>query len=237
MWNPPTFGVLTTCDFFGCNACITPVVVEPMVLNDDMVEDIQPVQIITTVAGLPPGGKDGDKVSDGGETAPVDNLQPLDDMDSDDNNVEESEVRTMSGQAVCAPRQLYCEMGSMAASNYEIALLQPEYIFYSVMTQLNEDVGELACMATVNGMEYAMMDAKWAFTGTALGGGCKNTTELHMMNYKEAMELDDKEKWLAAMKEEHERMVKNMVWKAIPPSFSCGHGPSRRSRMAPIVPG
>jgi hypothetical protein len=108
-------------------------------------------------------------------------------------------------------------MGTMAASNYEIALSQPEYNFYSVMTQLNEDVGELACMATVNGMEYAMMDAECAFIGAALGGGFDNTTELHVMNYKEAMEPDDNEKWLEAMKEEHEHMVKNKVWKAILP--------------------
>jgi hypothetical protein len=85
-----------------------------------------------------------------------------------------------------------------------------------MMTQLNEDVGELACMATINGMEYAMLDAECAFIGAALGGGFDNTTELHVMKYREAMESDNKEKWLVAMKEEHERMVKNKVWKAIP---------------------
>jgi hypothetical protein len=62
------------------------------------------------------------------------------------------------------------------------------------MSQLNEDVGESACMATVNVMEYAMLDAKCAFLGAALGGGFDNTTELHVMNYCKAMEPDDKEK-------------------------------------------
>jgi hypothetical protein len=86
------------------------------------------------------------------------------------------------------------------------------------MTQLNEDVGELACMATVKGMEYAMMNAEYAFIGALQGGGLNNTTKIHVMNNKEVMESDDKEKWLEAMKEEHEQMVKNKVWKAIPPS-------------------
>jgi hypothetical protein len=75
-----------------------------------------------------------------------------------------------------------------------------------------------ACMATVNGMEFAMLDAKYAFIGAALGSGFDNTTELHVMNYCKAMESDNKEKWFAAMKEEHERMVKNKVWRAVPPS-------------------
>jgi hypothetical protein len=107
MLSPLTNGVRTTCDIIWLQRIYYSkdigynVVVEPMVLDDDMVEDIQLVQT-TTVAGLPPGGKNGDKVSVGGETAPVDNLQPLDDMDSDDNDVEAPEVRTMSGRAVCA---------------------------------------------------------------------------------------------------------------------------------------
>jgi hypothetical protein len=223
MWNPLTNGVRTTRDIIWLQCMYYSkdigynIVVEPMVLDDNMIEDIQPVQT-TTVAGLLPGGKDGDKISVGGETAPVDNLQPLDDMNSDDNDVKAPEVRTKSGQAVRAPSQLISEMSTMAASKYEITLLQLEYNFYLVMTQLNEDVVELACMAAVNGMEYTMMDAKCAFIGAALGGGFENTTELHVMNYKEAMESDDKEKWLVDMKEEHERMVKNKVWKAIPPS-------------------
>jgi hypothetical protein len=220
MWNPLTNGVSTTRDIIWLRRMYYSkdnVVVEPMVLDDDLVEDIQLVQY-ATVAGLSPGGKDGDEVSIGNETAPVDNLQPLDDTDSDDDDVEAPEVRTKSGRTIRAPSRLISEIGTMATSNYEIALSQPEYNFYSVMTQLNEDVGELACMATVNGMEYAMMDAEYAFIGAALGGGFDNTTELYVMNYKEAMESDDKEKWLAAMKEEHERMVKKKVWKAIPPS-------------------
>jgi hypothetical protein len=75
------------------------------------------------------------------------------------------------------------------------------------------DVGELACicMATFNGMEFAMLDAKYAVIGGTLGGGFDNTTELHVTNYCKVMELDNREKRLVAMKEEHDCMVKNKV--------------------------
>jgi hypothetical protein len=53
--------------------------------------------------------------------------------------------------------------------------------------------------------------------GAVLGGGFDNTTELHMMNYCEAMALADKDKKIKAMEEEHDRMVHHVAWKAVPP--------------------
>jgi hypothetical protein len=52
--------------------------------------------------------------------------------------------------------------------------------------------------------------------GAALGGGFQNTQELHVKKYKEAMKGPDKDKWENAVFEEHERMVKNKVWRAVP---------------------
>ena len=101
--------------------------------------------------------------------------------------------------------------GFEAATSYEISLSQPEYNFYSVMTQLEGDVGELACLSTIKGMEFALI-------GSALGGGFENTTELHVLNFREAMASSDKDKWMRAMEEEHDRMIKHKVWKAVPPS-------------------
>jgi hypothetical protein len=107
MWNPLTNGVRTThdiiwlrCMYYSKDIGYT-VVVEPMVLDDDMVEDILPVQY-NTGAGLSPGGKNGDDVSVGDATAPVDNLQPLDDTDS--------KVRTKSGRTIRAPSRLISEI-------------------------------------------------------------------------------------------------------------------------------
>jgi hypothetical protein len=151
-----------------------------------MPDAIVPDQV-ATVSGLPPGGDDVKDVSVSGETAPMAKLQPLDDMDDD---IVASEVRTMSGRVAQPPSQLIAEMGNLAtqghnlAINYKISLSQPEYNFYSVMTQLDSNVGELACMATVKGMEFALV-------GAALGGGFEDTTQLHVMTYKEAMASKD----------------------------------------------
>jgi hypothetical protein len=219
MWNPLTNGVHTTRDIIWLRRMYYSkdigfnVTVEPMVLDEPMPDDIVPDQI-ETVPGLPPGGDDVDDVSVGGETTPMANLQPLDDADEDD---DAPEVRTMSGRVVRPPSRLIAEMGNLAtqghnsAINYEISLSQPEYNFYSVMTQLDGDVGELACMASVKGMEFALV-------GAALGGGFEDTTQLHVMNYEEAMASDDHDNWMKAMKEEHDRMVAMGVWKAVPPS-------------------
>jgi hypothetical protein len=59
---------------------------------------------------------------------------------------------------------------------------------------------------------------EFAFIGSALGRGFNHTTKLHIMNYREAMSLADKDKWIVAMEEEHDRMAHHQVWKAVPPS-------------------
>jgi hypothetical protein len=182
------------------------VTVELEVLDEPMPDDAIVPDQVATVPGLPPGGDEVEDVSVGGETAPMANLQPLDNMDDDD---VAPEVRTMSGRVVQTPSRLIAKMGNLAtqghdsAINYKISLSQLEYNFYLVMMQLDGDVGELACMALV---------------GAVLGGGFKDTTQLHVMNCKETMASDDHNKWLKAMKEEHDPMVTMRVWKAVPPS-------------------
>jgi hypothetical protein len=52
--------------------------------------------------------------------------------------------------------------------------------------------------------------------GAAIGGGFQNTQELHVKKYKEAMKGPEKDKWENAVFEEHERMVKNQVWRTVP---------------------
>jgi hypothetical protein len=49
---------------------------------------------------------------------------------------------------------------------------------------------------------------------SALGGGFENIQVLHVKKNKEAMKGPDKQKWENAVFEEHERMVKNQVWRA-----------------------
>jgi hypothetical protein len=52
--------------------------------------------------------------------------------------------------------------------------------------------------------------------GAGLGGGFENTHELHVMNYNEVMESNDKEKWKVAVKEEYECMMKHNVFQEVP---------------------
>jgi hypothetical protein len=54
-----------------------------------------------------------------------------------------------------------------------------------------------------------------AFVGMGIGGGFSSTQELHVLNYPEAMACPDKQKWLGAIDEEHERMLKHQVFEAV----------------------
>ena len=47
--------------------------------------------------------------------------------------------------------------------------------------------------------------------GAGIGGGFGNTAELKPMKFKEAMKTPDKEHWLEAVEEEHDKMVKLKV--------------------------
>ena len=50
----------------------------------------------------------------------------------------------------------------------------------------------------------------------ATGEGFSHTTELRVMNYKQAMASADSAAWQAEVDKEHERMVKNDVWEVLP---------------------
>ena len=49
--------------------------------------------------------------------------------------------------------------GFTSATSYDISLSQLEYNFDSVMTQLDEDIGELTHLFTIKGMEFALIGA------------------------------------------------------------------------------
>ena len=50
----------------------------------------------------------------------------------------------------------------------------------------------------------------------AAGKQFSDTTELHVMNYKEAMAGKDAKEWQVEVDKEHERMMDNAVWEAVP---------------------
>jgi hypothetical protein len=102
-----------------------------------------------------------------------------------------SDVTTCYGQSVRAPSRLIAEVGASA-----LGLTKAEENYYALLDQGDEaefDPEELICV------------------GAALGGGFKNTQELHVKKYKEAMQGPDKDKWKESLFKEHARMVNNQV--------------------------
>eukprot|EP00957_Ditylum_brightwellii_P094529 7198447-Ditylum_brightwellii.AAC.1 len=64
-------------------------------------------------------------------------------------------------------------------------------------------------------MDYAkedfQLDFEVAEVGAGIGGGFTHTQELKDMKYDEAMKTNH-EGWEKAVEEEHDRMVKNLIW-------------------------
>ncbi len=54
-----------------------------------------------------------------------------------------------------------------------------------------------------------------AAVGAGIGGGFEDTSELRVMNYRQAMESTDAEGWKREIDNEHERMVRDEVWEAV----------------------
>ncbi len=128
--------------------------------------------------------------------------------DDDDENAaaappaQQPTVTTRAGRTVIAPQRLIAEMSAPATDGYEIALTMAERNYYEAMKQFPD--GEFA-------------PGEVALVGAGLGGGFENTHELHVMKYDEAMASADKEKWVIAVDQEHDRMDDHKVFKAVPP--------------------
>ena len=101
-------------------------------------------------------------------------------------------VRT-SGRAKSKPTRLIEEMG---ACSYEIGLSEAEQKYVDTMWKISE----------------------MALVGAGIGGGFVDTSELHVMKFKEAMKGKDSVQWQKAVDEEHERMQKHCVWESVPVS-------------------
>ena len=56
---------------------------------------------------------------------------------------------------------------------------------------------------------------KLGCVGAGLGGGFDHTSELHVMKFKQAMRLSNREHWMKAVNKEHKRMRKHKVWKLV----------------------
>jgi hypothetical protein len=207
MWDPKTNGIHETRDVIWLRRMYyardigQDIAVPPMVVNG--IDDPTPEEAIregaNTDGELP---REGVTVDNSAEPAPDDvGDQPL---GSDQEPATAPATRSSSGRAVKPPDRLieeigaYAAAGATAAANYEIGLTASETKYYDAMKVIGEHPGEFGCV------------------GAALGGGFDNTAELHAMKYKQAMKTKDKASWEIGVKEEHDRMIKHKVWKAVP---------------------
>jgi hypothetical protein len=112
-------------------------------------------------------------------------------------NVEADDVdkpvvtRTRSGRAVNRPRRFLDELG---AGTFDTLTLAEKQYF--------SRLDEIGCFSM-------------GLVGAGVGGGFQDTHELHVMKYEQAMKSKDKNAWEIAVKEEHDRMKKYKVFKAV----------------------
>jgi hypothetical protein len=107
-----------------------------------------------------------------------------------------TDVTTHSGCSVRPPSCMIAEVGTSA-----IGLTKAEENYYRLL-----DLGD----------EAEFDPEEFICVGAAFGGGFQNTQELHLNKYKEAINWPGKNKWEEAVFEEHDRMVRNQVWRAFP---------------------
>jgi hypothetical protein len=106
------------------------------------------------------------------------------------------DVTTCSGRSVRVPSRMIAEVGASA-----LRLPKAEENYYALLDQGEADEfdpEELICVVP------------------ALVGGFQNTQELRVNKHKEALKGPDEDKWKEYLFEEHERMVKNQLWRAVP---------------------
>ena len=108
--------------------------------------------------------------------------------DSASSKEREVEIKTKSGRVTKKPFWMTNKNIPFDVSAAELRLLQAE--------QMHEDDGEIALVG-------------------ATGVGFSHTSELKVMNYKEAMNSDSAAKWQVEVDKEHKRMVDNDVWSVV----------------------
>jgi Reverse transcriptase (RNA-dependent DNA polymerase) len=59
------------------------------------------------------------------------------------------------------------------------------------------------------------LDADYALVGAGLGEDINHTQDLHVLTFQQAMKLPERDKWLIAIEQEHQRMLNHQVWELV----------------------
>jgi hypothetical protein len=74
------------------------------------------------------------------------------------------------------------------------------------------EIHDLSLLHVERSEIHSMGSVDSKFVGMGIGSGFANTKELHGLKYDEAMSSGDKQKWLRAMDQKHERMMHHKVF-------------------------
>ena len=132
----------------------------------------------------------------------------VDDNENDDGGWQTTPKKhtTRSGRTVKTPDRLIDQMGTAMGKSFSNA----ESNYYGVLADNDDfDDNEAATMAITE------VCKEIAALGAGIGGRFENTQELHVMKFNEAMSKDGKPEWEKAVNEEHERYVKDEVFKPV----------------------
>ena len=156
---------------------------------------------VTISPGLVPASSDDDssKNNDGH----VDNSTEEIDYDAhpDDEDKGDWVTATRSGRNMYRPKY-----GKKAGA----AFTTSERNYYAALAECNDYADD---EPTINA--GAHIEEEIIAVGAGLGGGFEHTTELNVLNYKQAMERDDIEEWKKVIDRELETFNKHKVYKAV----------------------
>ena len=131
--------------------------------------------------------------------------------ESDDESAPEMVTRTRSGR-ITSPATMYEPSSGKTVyvnSGNEVATGCAAFQNYYTCLQ------EIEASEMKENLEVQNTYMEYQNVGAGVGGGFENTAELRPMKYGEAINGPDGEAWKREIQNEHERMVKNKVFKAI----------------------
>ena len=118
-------------------------------------------------------------------------------------------VVTRSGRVSVPPTQLVQEMVTAAMEIEPQELCLAEVSFLAALTDMADQGeegldNEIACISAGLGSSGMSDKDELGCVGAGLGSGFDHMSELHVMKFKQAMKLADKENWEKAVNKEHE---------------------------------
>ena len=190
MWNPLTNGIVTTRDVIWMDRMFY---AEALEENEYLEIPIHVSNQAEAVDEDSVGGEAsiGSAIDDDAQKDDTDVSQSSESDDREGKITETSEIRTRTGRVV-QPRKRLIETMNLSGD-----VSSAELHYLASMLELESEELEIMCV------------------GAGIGGGYQNTTELHVLNYKQAMKSSKAPEWRKEVVKEHERFKKYKVFTVV----------------------